>query len=116
METDAKEVTNPYAGLGLASGIADASSLAPVLIRILTGRATDADKLLSCWSSHRRQKFLATVDKPSRAAYARVVNKMDTEEDINGLLEKDGLVGSLKKGMPVMPPSLETNVDELEGW
>ncbi|CAI6338735.1 unnamed protein product [Periconia digitata] len=113
---DSAHLTNPYAGLGLASGIADASSLAPILIRILTWQATDADKLLSSWSSARRQKFLTAVDKPSRAAYARVVNKVDTEEDISRLLEKDGLMGSLKRGMPVMPPSLETQVDELEGW
>ncbi|PVI06854.1 FAD/NAD(P)-binding domain-containing protein [Periconia macrospinosa] len=110
------KVTNPYAGLGLASGIADASSLAPILVRILSGQATDEEKLLSSWSSARRQKFLTTVDKPSRAAYMRVMNNVSSEEEIQEFLEKDALVGSLNKGMPVVPPRLDTTVDELEGW
>jgi 2-polyprenyl-6-methoxyphenol hydroxylase-like FAD-dependent oxidoreductase len=109
-------VTNPYAGLGLASGIADASSLASVLIRILSSQATNTDDLLSSWSSARRQKFFSVVDKPSRMAYARVKTKVDTEEEIKTMLEGDPLVSALKKGMPIKPQSLETDVEKLEGW
>jgi hypothetical protein len=32
------------------------------------------------------------------------------------LLSRDPMVGALKKGMPVVPPSLETKGEELEGW
>ncbi|KAF2127227.1 FAD/NAD(P)-binding domain-containing protein [Dothidotthia symphoricarpi CBS 119687] len=121
---DAAHLTNPYAGLGLASGIADASSLSQVLIHILSqdssddrhSPAADSAKLLASWSDARRQKFLNVVDKPSRMAYARVKSKTDTEEDVQNLLARDRLVGALKKGMPMMPPSLETKGDELDGW
>ncbi|KAF1955640.1 monooxygenase [Byssothecium circinans] len=113
---DAAHLTNPYAGLGLASGIADASSLASVLIRILSSEAANTESLLSSWSVARRQKFLSVVDKPSRMAYARVKTKVDTEEEIKAMLGKDPLVNALKQGMPMMPPSLETKVEELEGW
>jgi 2-polyprenyl-6-methoxyphenol hydroxylase-like FAD-dependent oxidoreductase len=88
---DAAHLTNPYAGLGLASGMADASSLSEVLIRILTGQAADAETLLGSWSEARRKKFLEVV-------------------------VKDPLVGALKKGMPVQPPSLETKGEDLLGW
>ncbi len=109
-------VTNPYAGLGLASGISDASSLATILARILTHRASDPAALLASWSIARRQKFLNVVDKPSRMAYARVKTKVDTEEEMRQFLERDKMVAALSGGMPVMPPSLETRGEELEGW
>jgi 2-polyprenyl-6-methoxyphenol hydroxylase-like FAD-dependent oxidoreductase len=109
-------VTNPYAGLGLASGIADASSLADVLIHVLSHDASDSAQLLSSWSDARRQKFLSVVDKPSRMAYARVQTKVDSEEEMQQLLEKDMMVGALKKGMPMMPSSLETKGEVLVGW
>lgn len=113
---DAAHLTNPYAGLGLASGMADASSLSEVLIRVLTSRATDDEKLLNAWSDARRNKFLDVVDKPSRMAYKRVKADVSTEEKIQELTSKDALVGALKKGMPVQPPSLETKGEDLEGW
>ncbi|KAF2704865.1 FAD/NAD(P)-binding domain-containing protein [Pleomassaria siparia CBS 279.74] len=127
---DAAHLTNPYAGLGLASGIADASSLAQVLIRILSpspssassssssssSLATDPATLLGSWSTARRNTFLNVVDRPSRAAYQRVQSKVDTEEEIEQLLARDPLVGALKKGMPMMPPSLVTKGEDLEGW
>ncbi|KAL5383610.1 hypothetical protein PMIN02_009531 [Paraphaeosphaeria minitans] len=113
---DAAHLTNPYAGLGLASGIADASSLAEVLVRVLTQQASDSEALLSSWSDARRQKFLTVVDKPSRMAYARVKHSVETEEEIEALLARDPMVGALKKGMPVMPPSIETRGEELAGW
>ncbi|KAJ4323922.1 hypothetical protein N0V94_001566 [Neodidymelliopsis sp. IMI 364377] len=113
---DAAHLTNPYAGLGLASGIADADSLAPILSHILTGKASDADTLLSSWSEARRQNFFACVDKPSRMAYARVKSSVETDKDVQALLEKDPIVGALKKGMPVMPPSLRTEGEGLDGW
>ena len=117
-------VTNPYAGLGLASGIADASSLATVLIHILSpespespeSRCASPAKLLSSWGEARRQKFLMTVDKPSRASYARVKTNVATDADIQRLVENDPLVKALAKGMPAMPPSLLTECEGLEGW
>jgi 2-polyprenyl-6-methoxyphenol hydroxylase-like FAD-dependent oxidoreductase len=109
-------VTNPYAGLGLASGIADASSLADVLIRILSHDASSPPQLLSSWSDARREKFLSVVDKPSRMAYKRVQSKVDEEGGVEALLERDGVVGALKRGMPMVPPSLETRGEGLAGW
>jgi hypothetical protein len=32
------------------------------------------------------------------------------------LIGRDRLVGALKKGMPVLPGSLETRGEDLEGW
>jgi 2-polyprenyl-6-methoxyphenol hydroxylase-like FAD-dependent oxidoreductase len=113
---DAAHLTNPYAGLGLASGIADASSLAEVLVQVLTGKAKDAETLLAAWSTARRQKFFDVVDKPSRMAYKRVKSDVSTDEKLEQLMSRDPMVGALKKGMPVMPPSLETKGEELEGW
>ncbi|KAF1839170.1 monooxygenase [Decorospora gaudefroyi] len=113
---DAAHLTNPYAGLGLASGIADASSLSDVLIRILTDEASDPERLLESWSEARRKKFLEAVDKPSRMAYKRVKADVNTDEKVQEFVEKDPLVGALKSGMPVKPPSLETKGEELEGW
>ena len=117
-------VTNPYAGLGLASGIADAYSLAEVLIHILSPTLHSPNSssspvpstLLSSWSKARKNMFLDLVDKPSRAAYRRVKSKVDTEEEIQAFLERDQMMGALKKGMPLRPPSLVTNGSELEGW
>ncbi|KAJ4378269.1 hypothetical protein N0V86_005969 [Didymella sp. IMI 355093] len=113
---DAAHLTNPYAGLGLASGIADADSLAPILAHILSGKASSSSTLLSSWSEARRQKFFDVVDKPSRAAYKRVRSNVDTDEDVKALLERDPMVKALKSGMPVMPPSLRSAGEEMEGW
>jgi len=49
-------------------------------------------------------------------AYKRVKADVSTEDKIQDLMSKDPLVGALKKGMPVQPPSLETKGEELEGW
>ncbi|KAI4642567.1 uncharacterized protein J4E79_011449 [Alternaria viburni] len=105
---DAAHLTNPYAGLGLASGMADASSLSEVLVRVLTGKAQDDERLLNAWSTARRESFLNVVDKPSRMAYKRVKADVGSDEKIQEMMSKDPLVGALKKGMPVQPPSLET--------
>ncbi|KAH7125748.1 hypothetical protein B0J11DRAFT_550421 [Dendryphion nanum] len=113
---DAAHLTNAYAGLGLGAGIADAGALAPVLARILLGQAEDPEKLLVSWAKERREKFVAVVDKPSRMAYARVKTKVDTEEEIDALLSRDPMMGALKKGLPMKPPSLLTVVEELAGW
>lgn len=113
---DAAHLTNPYAGLGLASGMADASSLSEVLARILNNKAGDEAKLLASWSDARRLKFAQIVDKPSRMAYARVTSDVSTPDKIEALLSRDPLVEALKKGMPMMPPSLETKGDGLVGW
>ncbi|EUC46929.1 hypothetical protein COCMIDRAFT_25128 [Bipolaris oryzae ATCC 44560] len=113
---DAAHLTNPYAGLGLASGMADASSLAEVLIHIMGDRALNEERLLKAWSDARREKFLSAIDMPSRMAYQRVKTDVSTDEKIQEFMSKDPLVGALKKGMPVQPPSLETKAQELEGW
>jgi hypothetical protein len=87
-----------------------------VLTRILTHRAADPSALLSSWSAARRAKFATVVDKPSRAAYARVRSCVDTQAHVEALVEGDPLVGALARGVPVVPPSLETKGEELEGW
>jgi 2-polyprenyl-6-methoxyphenol hydroxylase-like FAD-dependent oxidoreductase len=113
---DAAHLTNPYAGLGLASGIADAASLAEVLEHILIGEAKDDENLLNAWSEARRQRFSDVVDKPSRMAYKRVRSDVSTDEKLQEFLSRDPMVGALKKGMPVMPPTLETRGEDLVGW
>ncbi|KAL6707896.1 hypothetical protein ACN47E_003570 [Coniothyrium glycines] len=113
---DAAHLTNPYAGLGLASGMADAASLATVLVRILSEEARDATVLLQSWSQERRRVFQQMVDVQSRAAYARVKSDVSTAGKREDLVRNDPLVGALKGGMPVAPGSLETNVEVLTGW
>ncbi|KAL5114310.1 hypothetical protein ACEQ8H_007830 [Pleosporales sp. CAS-2024a] len=113
---DAAHLTNPYAGLGLASGMADASSLADVLAHILTAKARDEKLLLQSWSEARRHNFSSVVDRPSRRAYERVRSDVSTAERLSNLLKQDPMVAALKHGMPVMPPSLETKGEELPGW
>ena len=109
-------MTNPYAGLGLASGIADADALAPVLARILAGKAADPASLLAAWSEARRRKFADAIDKPSRVAYNRVRINVDSQERVDELLARDPVVRALKEGMPVVPPSLRKAGKDLEGW
>jgi hypothetical protein len=87
-----------------------------VLTRILTHRAADPSALLSSWSAARRAKFATVVDRQSRLAYARVVLCVDTQAQVEALLKHDPLVGALRRGVPVVPPSLETKGEELEGW
>jgi len=110
------QVTNPYAGLGLASGIVDASSLADVLIRVLMGKSPDPLLLLDSWSDARRQSFLTAVDQPSRMAYARVTHDTSTKQKLDELLMKEPTLSALKKGLPVIRPSIETEVENLNGW
>lgn len=109
-------MTNPYAGLGLASGIADADALAPILAHILTHKAASPSTLLASWSDARRQKFKDVVDAPSRMAYRRVRSSVGSEEEVRALRERDPLVGGLGRGMPVLPPSLRTVGEGLVGW
>jgi 2-polyprenyl-6-methoxyphenol hydroxylase-like FAD-dependent oxidoreductase len=113
---DAAHLTNPYAGLGLASGLADASSLAEVLEHVLTGKARDGEVLLSSWSEARRKKFGEAVDGPSRMAYARVRNDVSSEEKIEEFAGRDKMVAALRNGMAVKPTGLETSGVDLEGW
>jgi 2-polyprenyl-6-methoxyphenol hydroxylase-like FAD-dependent oxidoreductase len=112
---DAAHLTNPYAGLGLASGLADAASLAEVLERVLSGQARDTVMLLGKWSEARRKTFMEAVDRPSRMAYARVRSDVSSEEKVRDLLDKDTMVGALERGVPVMPMGLETRGEELDG-
>ncbi|ORY09138.1 hypothetical protein BCR34DRAFT_665692 [Clohesyomyces aquaticus] len=138
---DAAHLTNPYAGLGLASGIADAHDLALVLARILSSPSSpslnsstssttsnpshpsspSAKTLLNSWSSARRQKFLTVVDAPSRAAFIRVRSDVSTDEKLKEFLERDPLVRALRGGMP-MPigrgpgVGLSVDVEGLDGW
>jgi hypothetical protein len=41
---------------------------------------------------------------------------VDTQAQVEALLKHDPLVGALRRGVPVVPPSLETKGEELEGW
>jgi 2-polyprenyl-6-methoxyphenol hydroxylase-like FAD-dependent oxidoreductase len=113
---DAAHLTNPYAGLGLASGLADASSLAEVLEHILTGEARDSEVLLESWSQARRKKYGEAVDGPSRMAYERVKSDVSSEEKVKELVGRDRMIGALRSGMAVMPMGLDTRGVELEGW
>ena len=114
---DAAHLTNPYAGLGLASGIADASSLAAVLGRILCGRARDAEALLRAWSEARRGVWAEAVDGVSRGAWERVRSDVGSVEKVEGLVRRDGVVRALREGRAVGGVGgLETRAGELEGW
>ena len=106
---DGEVVTNPYAGLGLLAGILDVSSLADALEAVLQRDAPET--LLDSWAKARRDRFLKVVDPMSRAAFARV---QDSGPEC--LAERDPMLKAMKKGIPVHPPSLTTNVWELEGF
>ncbi|KAF2846297.1 hypothetical protein T440DRAFT_353576, partial [Plenodomus tracheiphilus IPT5] len=113
---DAAHLTNPYAGLGLASGIADAESLSQILIHILLGRAADAEQLMQSWSAERRRVFGEVVDGPSRGAWERVRRDVSSEEKVEEFVKGDKLVGALRGGMPVKPGELGTRGKGLVGW
>lgn len=113
---DAAHLTNPYAGLGLASGIADAAAVSKVLARIVRGEARGSEVLLEAWSEARRTKFLSVVDRPSRMAHAAVQTDVSTPEKTTRFLESDPRLVALRKGISPMPPSLETICEELDGW
>ncbi|KAF2184471.1 FAD/NAD(P)-binding domain-containing protein [Zopfia rhizophila CBS 207.26] len=106
---DAAHLTNPYAGLGLASGIADAASLAEALESVITRNAPSS--VFDAWATARREKFLSVVDKPSRMAFKRV-----RDPDPDTLVDRDPLMKGIKAGMPVMPASLITEGKELDGF
>ena len=46
----------------------------------------------------------------------RVKSDVSSEGKLEGLLQRDPLVGALKKGMPMMPPTLVTDGSALAGW
>lgn len=108
-DADGEVVTNPYAGLGLSTGILDVSSLADALEAMLQRDAPET--LLDSWAKARRDMFLKVVDPMSRAAFATV-----QDPDPDSLAERDPMLNAMKKWILVHPASLTTNVRELEGF
>lgn len=114
---DAAHLTNPYIGMGLATGLLDAVSLAPVLHATLanSSSAEATEQLLDSWAIARRNTFRNVIDPLSRAAFASVQNP-DAESfpQRHPMLKR--AVEALRKGEKMSPPPVRTNVEELEGW
>jgi len=102
-------VTNPYAGLGLTTGLLDASSLAPALAACLLRKASD--QLLSAWANARREVYLKFVDPISRSAFWSM---QDT--DVASIATRHPMLKAAKAGPDAKPPPLTTDVTTLEGW
>ncbi|KAF2138384.1 uncharacterized protein K452DRAFT_256622 [Aplosporella prunicola CBS 121167] len=121
---DAAHLTNPYAGLGLNTGLLDASSLATVLSAHLLRGAPP--QLLDAWARARRDTFVNAVDPVSRAAFWSLLDPdVATLRERHPVLRavgggagggvggRDGAV----KGKPAKGPmALRTDVRALEGW
>ncbi|KAF2089669.1 FAD/NAD(P)-binding domain-containing protein [Saccharata proteae CBS 121410] len=106
---DAAHLTNPYAGMGLGTGLLDASSLAEVLTSHLRRGAPDT--LLDAWARARRDVFKNIVDPFSRACFWSL-----QDEDVESLPERHPLLKALNAGPRAKPPALGTEVEGLEGW
>ncbi|KAF2726285.1 FAD/NAD(P)-binding domain-containing protein [Polychaeton citri CBS 116435] len=109
---DAAHLTNPYMGLGLASGFYDGASLADVLVKLLHGDATLS--LLSEWAAARKEVYHKYVDPLSRAAFAAVqssdVNTLKAQHPMIKMVEAVK-AGKMKPG----PLHLGTDVVRLQG-
>lgn len=119
---DAAHLTNPYIGMGLATGLLDAVSLAPVLHATLhdSGGTDDkpnaaSEKLLDAWATARKNTFQNVIDPLSRAAFASVQDP-DAESfpQRHPMLKR--AVEALRKGEKMSPPPVRTSVEGLEGW
>ncbi|TID25139.1 para-nitrophenol 4-monooxygenase [Venturia nashicola] len=106
---DAAHLTNPYAGLGLTSGLFDVISLAEVFHNITFNNAPDT--LLTSWSEARIEKYHKVIDPMSRAAFYRVQDK-----DLDTICDRDPMFKAIKAGKMMPPPSLATEVEKLEGF
>ncbi|QDS75468.1 hypothetical protein FKW77_004304 [Venturia effusa] len=106
---DAAHLTNPYAGLGLITGLLDVTSLAEVFHNITFHKATDT--LLQSWSEARIDKYHKVTDPMSRAAFYRV-----QDSDLDTICERDPMFKAIKAGKMMPPSSLATDVQELEGF
>lgn len=102
-------MTNPYAGMGLASGIFDAASLSDVLISILHRNA--AESILDHWATARRDAFTQVADPASLAALRRCQSA-----DPDNLVQTDPMLRALKAGLPVPMPAIGTDVTALPGF
>ncbi|KAF2103920.1 FAD/NAD(P)-binding domain-containing protein [Rhizodiscina lignyota] len=103
---DAAHLTNPYAGMGLNTGIFDASSLADALVSIVQRDASDS--LLDKWSDARRNMFLKVVDPMSRAAYWAF-----QDPDTDSLPDRHPMFKAMKAGPNAKPPELGTDVSKF---
>ena len=128
---DAAHVTNPYIGMGLATGLLDAASLAPVLNAILvrhsdggnpekeestdSARRSSENVLLDSWAEARRGVFRNIIDPLSRAAFASVQDPDVASFDRrHPLLAK--ATSALREGKKPTPPPVRTVVESLNGW
>jgi len=72
---DAAHATNPIGGLGLTSGIQDASTLIECLSAVIAGEATD-DRL--DWYGYERRRCFLEVVNPSAIEFKRRAQESDT--------------------------------------
>lgn len=103
-------VTNPYAGMGLNTGLFDAASLADALISIIQHDA--ARELLDRWAQARRNSYLKMVDPISRAAFWSF-----QDPDVESLPQRHPLLKAIKGAGPgAKPPDLMTDVSTFEEY
>jgi len=96
----------------MSFGIFDASSLSHVLSAHL--QRSGPDSLIDAWAASRLHKFKTVLDPLSRGCFAAV-----SSSDAETIGERHPFLKAMKaakagKGGP--PPSLETDVQSLEGW
>ncbi|KAF2500127.1 FAD/NAD(P)-binding domain-containing protein [Lophium mytilinum] len=106
---DAAHLTNPYAGMGLASGILDAASLTDVLVSHLQHGANE--KVLDAWAQARRDNFRNVVDPLSKASFWAL-----QDPDVESLPERHPIPKSLKSGTGVSTLPFATDVRRLSGY
>lgn len=112
---DAAHITNPYIGMGLATGLLDAAALAPVLAAVVEERCSDKDILLDAWADARQKVFKNMIDPLSRAAFASVQDStVDTFEERHPLVQK--AMSALREGKKPSPPPVMTDARSLNGW
>lgn len=112
---DAAHITNPYIGMGLATGLLDAAALAPVLAAVVEERCGDANTLLDAWADARRKVFKNMIDPLSRAAFASVQDStVETFEERHPLVQK--AMSALREGKKPSPPPVKTEAQSLAGW
>lgn len=101
-------VTNPFAGMGLNSGLLDASALGPILVSHLLRGAPES--LLEAWAVARKQAYHKIVDPVSQAAFWAM-----QDPDVDSIAQRHPFLKAALGGGPP-PPSLATDWTKLEGW